>query len=111
MSINRTDEGRGSCQRDEGEDKAAPGKRQGLGRSGKEAEVKEDSPSEKQRTAKLREVPRSAGPADEEWGAGICPTSRKPRRTDGGTRQPHLQQQTETEIRDAQSYKGEQLRR
>ncbi|CDJ53072.1 hypothetical protein EBH_0054470 [Eimeria brunetti] len=87
----------------------------------KEAEVKEDPPSEKQRTAKLKAVPRSAGPDDEEWGAGICPTSRKPSRRDGKTRQPHLQQQTETEIHDAQShadveaqdvpYKGKQLRR
>ncbi|CDJ50932.1 OSJNBa0061C08.12 protein, related [Eimeria brunetti] len=34
MSINRTDEERGSCQRDGGEDRAAPGKRQGLGNSG-----------------------------------------------------------------------------
>ncbi|CDJ53309.1 hypothetical protein EBH_0056050 [Eimeria brunetti] len=70
----------------------------------KEAEVKEDSLSEKQRTAKLTEVSRSAGPDDEEWGAGICPTSRKPSRRDGRTRQPHMQQQTEIEIHDAQSH-------
>ncbi|CDJ46910.1 hypothetical protein EBH_0069490, partial [Eimeria brunetti] len=70
----------------------------------KEAEVKEDSPFEKQRMAKLKDVPKSAGPGDEEWGSGIYPTSRKPSRRDGRTRQPHLQQQTEREIHDAQSH-------
>ncbi|CDJ46849.1 hypothetical protein EBH_0069060 [Eimeria brunetti] len=69
----------------------------GLDRFQKEADVKEDPPFEKQRTAELKELPRNAGPGDEEWGAGICPTGRKPSRTDGRNRQPHLQQPTETD--------------
>ncbi|CDJ51171.1 hypothetical protein EBH_0000210 [Eimeria brunetti] len=74
----------------------------GLDSFQKEAEVKEDPPFEKQTRAKFKDLPRCAGPGDEEWGAGICPTSRKPSRIDGRTRQPPLQQQTGTETPDAQ---------